>query len=126
MPTPISPNKTIKSSSVFFHTRRNYLIWYWSSFAAVTVLVIGLIIQGASIYNKSIDLINEANQKIIEKSGIEIITELNKQDFEQAKQVVLKKKSPLELPPRVRNIFLFNAYVDLSDAKPVEIIQIVE
>lgn len=72
------------------------------------------------------DLINVSNAKIIEKTGIEIITKLNKQQLEQAEQIILKKNRPFGTPQRVRNIFLFDAYTDLSSAQPEEIFPVAD
>lgn len=125
MPTQNQPNShPTRSASIFFTTRASYLRWYWSALVIVILIAAGLVAKSASIYNQTLNLINESNAKMIEKSGIEIITELNKNSLDQAKQIVEKKNSPLELPPRARNIFLFNSYVEFSQAPVDELLPV--
>lgn len=127
MPILNLPNKKNKnSSSVHVATRRSYLTWYWSALALISVIAIGLIFQASLVYRRSIMLTNKSNSKMIEKTGIEMIAELNKKILDQARQVAEKKNSPLELPPRARNIFVYDGYVELSEPMPIEIIAVID
>lgn len=89
----------------------HYTTWYLSSLAVV-VIIAGIIVYIAgTMYLSSEKLVNSSNKKIIETAGIEITVELKKKDMDIAKQIVARKLTPFEIPPRPRNIFLFDSYV---------------
>lgn len=88
-----------------------YLTWYLSSLSAVVILACALSYLAGTMYLYSEKLVNSSNKKIIETAGIEITVELKKKDMDIAKQIISRKLVPFELPPRQRNIFLFNSYV---------------
>ena len=70
----------------------------------------GLIWQGLIISKKAIAVIYESNQQIVEKTGIEVTDELNKNELNNVRQIIKAKEADRTLPNRARNIFQYDAY----------------
>lgn len=88
----------------------NYYYWFITALTATTCVAFALVWFGNSIFNKTMDAINKSNQKIIEKTGIEVSAELNKDGFLLASQIIKAKNSRLIPEANIRNVFLFNSY----------------
>jgi len=88
----------------------NYFYWFFTAFMIILCLAIILVWFGNNIINKTMEAINKSNQKIVEKTGIEVSAELNQDDFLRANQIINTKNSHLIPASNIRNVFLFNSY----------------
>jgi len=69
-----------------------------------------MVYQILATYTKAINLVNNSNQKMVAKTGIEIEAELNKNNIDLAEKIIEKKLNPPNMPSRVRNIFVYDLY----------------
>lgn len=95
--------------------QRRFTIWTTTSFFTSIIICASLVFFGVQAYHKTIDVIDESAKNMIEKYGIEVTAELNKQQLEIARQILEKKHFTFLLPNAVRNIFQFDSYVHLKN-----------
>lgn len=86
----------------------------WSITAYLLIISIAIVLTwfGNSIFNKTMNALNKSNQKIIEKTGIEVSAELNQKDFLLTSKIIDTKNSLIMPTTNIRNIFLFNSYTN--------------
>lgn len=106
MPKTFKPNTYNNTST----SHNNYYYWFITSFIIIICFTAILIWFGNNIFNKTMDAINKSNQKIVEKTGIEVSAELNQDDFLRTSQIINAKNSRLIPATNIRNVFLFNSY----------------
>lgn len=110
--------KINKKSNQYKITNKNYTIWYWSGILFMLLTCALLILHGVYIYFNIFTLLNQSNQQIINKAGLEIFTEININNLEQAKHTLKKKTNPLTLPNKIRNIFIYDHYIEIETTTP--------
>ena len=94
------------------------MIWLSSSLIVVLAVLIGLSIYGASVYQRAITLFNSTNEKIVQKTGLEISADLNSVAVEEVEKVIDKKIETPPIPDKARNIFFYNSYIQLNQPAP--------
>ena len=119
---PSLPNKPskLKLKCDLTPSEKSYMIWLASSLIVVLAVLIGLGIYGAGIYQRAISLFNSTNEKIVQKTGLEMSADLNSVAVEQVEKVIDRKIDAPQIPDRARNIFFYNSYIQLNQSAPPE------
>jgi uncharacterized membrane protein YhiD involved in acid resistance len=89
-------------------------IWYASALIVIAIVIAILMWMGINIFKKAITAINTSNQRIVEKTGVEVTSDLNQSELISARQIMVAKELPKELPNNIRNIFNFESYTNLT------------
>ncbi len=99
-------------------SEKNYIIWLISSLSVIIIITICLCIYGISVYRRAVSLFNSTNEKIIQKTGLEVTADINSSAVTRVEEIIDKKNNTSPIPEKARNIFFYNSYIYL-DQKPV-------
>jgi hypothetical protein len=89
---------------------KSYLLGLVSALALVVLLSAAVGYFAYRTYQKASVLFDAVDKTIVEKTGIDI-SEINNQPLEQAAAIASLKNTIYKLPARIRNPFLYEAFI---------------
>jgi len=97
--------------------KKKYIGVFWSFLVG---FCLGLMTLGASVFafikfNEAGKTMDKAGEVMMNKTGI-VIDNVDMDAFAKAKKIITRKQLPVVLPARLRNAFLYDAY--LGEEKP--------
>ncbi|MCX6781793.1 MAG: hypothetical protein NTW66_01590 [Candidatus Magasanikbacteria bacterium] len=92
---------------------KNYMIWLFSTLSFMIAVIAVLCVYGIIIYHRALNLFNSTNEQIVQKTGLEMTSEINSAAVELVEKIISKKIETPQLPEKARNIFFYNSYINI-------------
>lgn len=100
-------------------TLSNYSIWLLSSLIIIIAAFSAALLMTLKIYRDSLDIFYLSNEKLVQKTGLEVATDISTAAFEQAKKIIIKQDRFGDTPDRIRNIYYYDSYINAGGAATV-------
>ena len=95
-------------------------IWLLSSLFSIVAIFAALLFMALRVYGSALDLFYTANEKLVQKTGLEVATDISTTTFNEAKDIISKKDKLPGAPEITRNVFYYEAYFNGSPEAPAQ------